>query len=177
MPIIDLTTQPQTAAKAEVIVTNGAPLDGDWDIAIDCRKTATKRETRLWVQCEKGLAIPLTFREDTITTPTHSTAIAQPDGSYRHDLGDLKLSYRTTLNAQNEASMAMTFPAGLITRVDLEGQDTAGTALELGGQAISLDQSNLNMNPFMGNSLVTQILWKITYKDGSVVNYLVPLTR
>lgn len=177
MPIIDLITQPQTAAKAEVIKVDGPPPDGSWLLALDVRKTADRRTTRLWGQVETGIAKPLLVLEDTLTTPTHSTAIAEPDGSFKQDLGDLKLSYKTTLNAQNEGSMAMTFPAGLLSRVDLEGQDSAGTALELGGQAVGAGAISVALNPFMGNSSVTQILFKIAYKDGPVVNYLVPLTR
>ncbi len=175
MPVIDLTAQP--AAAAQVIKVDGPPPDGDWLLALDVRKTATKRTTRLWGQIENSIAKPLLVLEDTLTTPTHATAIAQTDGSFKQEIGELKLNYKTTLTPQNEASMFMSFPSGLITRVDLEGQDSGGTALELGGQAIAPTATSLNLSPFMGNSLVTQILFKIMFSDSSVTQYLIPLTR
>lgn len=161
-----------------IIRTSGPPPDGDWFLALDVRDdwTVKKQTTRLWGQIQTGVAKPLLVLEDALTLPTHADAIAQPDGSFKTDISDLKLTYRNTLNNQNEAEMTLSWPAGSVTRIDFEAQDATGAALETGGQAIAPTIATLVLNPSASNSLVTQILWKITM-NGSVVEYRVPLVR
>lgn len=182
LPVIDLAPYLKIVDLPNRLrVSPNKPDDTDWILWLQIEENLTelKRTIRLWARVEddyaQSLIVPI---ESAIVIQTHATAKDGAAGSKQNTLPrKVKLTYQTGVDLQNNGYFYAEFPAGTVTRFRFEGLDAGGTSLEIGGGDVPAADTSFVLNPFFGNSLVTQAKWTVTYVDGAQVTYVVPVTR